>query len=446
MATNIIRALLPADPSSDDIPTDYWPAIWAGWAIVVLTFAALSAWSSWAPLSTAAIAQGTVVVDGNRKSIQHLEGGIVKQILVRDGDPVEAGQLLVRLDDTQPRAMLALLRGRHDAARAQEARLLAERDGAVAIAFPADLAERAAAERDAADIVDGQKQLFTARRLSISGQVSILESRIEQSKAQISGLEVQQSAKQRQIGIVHRQLTTLRELAGKGAASAHQVLEFEREMSRLDGERGQLIAQIAATQHAIGEAELQIIQLQKAFREDVEKQLGETQAQLLDLNERIRSARDQVERIEIVAPTSGTVVDLAVFTIGGVIAPGSRVLDIVPRNDQLVIEAQVRPDDIDGLRPGLMADVRFSAFNRGTTPSLKGTVATVSADRLVNPKTNTSYFVARILVDDDQRAQLKGLSLIPGMPADVIIAKGDRTLFDYIAAPIENVVVKSLRQ
>jgi len=365
---------------------------------------------------------------------------------VRDGDPVEAGQLLVRLDDTQPRAMLALLRGRHDAARAQESRLLAERDGAPGIAFPADLMERAAAERDAGDIVDGQKQLFTARKLSISGQISILENRIEQSKAQISGLEVQQSAKQRQIGIVNRQLATLRDLAGKGAASAHQVLEFEREQSRLDGERGQLIAQIAATQHAIGEAELQIIQLQKAFREDVEKQLGETQAQLLDLNERIRSARDQVDRIDILAPTSGTVVDLAVFTLGGVIAPGSRVLDIVPRNDQLVIEAQVRPDDIDGLRPGLTADVRFSAFNRGTTPSLKGTVATVSADRLINPKTNTPYFIARILVLDDQRAELKGLSLIPGMPADVIIAKGERTLFDYIAAPIENVVVKSLRQ
>ena len=183
MATNIIRALLPADPSSGDIPTDYWPAIWAGWMIVALTFAALSAWSSWAPLSTAAIAQGTVVVDGNRKSIQHLEGGIVKQILVRDGDAVEAGQLLVRLDDTQPRAMLALLRGRHDSARAQEARLLAERDGAASISFPADLAQRAVSERDAADIIDGQKQLFGARRLSISGQISILENRIEQAKA-----------------------------------------------------------------------------------------------------------------------------------------------------------------------------------------------------------------------------------------------------------------------
>ncbi len=446
MATNILRALLPADPLSDDIPTDYWPAVWAGWTIVGLTFAALTAWSSWAPLSTAAIAPGTVVVDGNRKSIQHLEGGIVKQILVRDGDPVVAGQLLVRLDDTHPRATLALLRGRHDSARAQEARLLAERDGAPDIAFPADLSARAAAERDAADIVDGQRQLFAARRLTLTGQISILESRIEQAKAQIGGLEVQQSAKQRQIGIVHRQLTTLRELAGKGAASAHQVLEYEREFSRLDGERGQLIAQIATTQHAIGEAELQIIQLQKTLREEVEKQLGETQVQLLDLNERMRSARDQVERIEILAPTSGTVVDLAVFTIGGVIVPGNRVLDIVPRNVQLVIEAQVRPDDIDGIRPGLAADVRFSAFNRGTTPSLKGTVATVSADRLVNPKTNTPYFIARIMVPDDERTALKGLSLIPGMPADVIIAKGERTLFDYIAAPIENVVVKSLRQ
>ena len=438
-------ALASAEPVPS-FPTSYKRATSFGWIVILVAFGGLFLWSALAPLSSAAIAPGTVVVDSSRKAVQHLEGGIVKEILVRDGDHVDAGAVLIRLDDTQARATLDLLQGRFDADRAYEARLLAERDDHRDIAFPDDLVSRAVTDPKAAEILSGQRRIFQARRSTLVGETSILENRIEQSNEQIEGLEMQASAKKRQIDLVRKELAGLKTLFDKGHASMTQLLAVEREYERLEGERGEIVANIAGVRQAIGEAGLQIVQLEKTFREGVENELREVQTRIFDTAQRIFAARDQLGRLEMQAPTAGVVVNLAVHTVGGVVPAGGPVLDIVPKDDELVVDAEVRPDDINDLRVGAPADIRFTAFDQNTTPVVSGVVTRVSADRLVNPKTNTPYFLARVLVDEEGREALGGERLIPGMPAEVIIKKGERTLLGYLAGPLQDMVMKSFRQ
>jgi HlyD family secretion protein/epimerase transport system membrane fusion protein len=432
--------------SPPTFPTNYRKSIVFGWAVIIAAFGSLVLWSALAPLSSAAIAPGTVVVDSSRKEIEHLEGGIVKEILVRDGDVVRAGQVLLRLDDTQVRATLDLLQGRYDADRAYEARLLAERDDLPEIVFPDELLQRAAADHTVASILEGQRRIFEARRNSLSGEISILENRIEQSRAQIHGLETQVGAKERQIALLQKELDGLKTLLKKGHASEMQVLAVEREYERLKGERGEILANIAGVRQAIGEAGLQIVQLKKTFREQVENELRDVQTQIFDVSQKIYASRDQLNRLDVQAPTSGIVVDLAAHTVGGVIAPGSRILDIVPEDDQLVIDAQVRPDDVDGLKTGAPADIRFTAFNQNTMPVVSGVVTRVSADRLLDPNTRMPYFLVRVAVDENGRSALKDAQLVPGMSAEVIIKKGEQTLLGYLMGPLRDIMMKAFRQ
>lgn len=432
--------------SPPTFPTNYRRSIVFGWAVIIAAFGGLVLWSALAPLSSAAIAPGTVVVDSSRKEIEHLEGGIVKEILVRDGDVVRAGQVLLRLDDTQVRATLDLLQGRYDADRAYEARLLAERDDLPGIVFPDELLQRAAADAAVASILEGQRRIFEARRNSLSGEISILENRIEQSRAQIHGLETQVGAKERQIALLQKELDGLKTLLKKGHASEMQVLAVEREYERLKGERGEILANIAGVRQAIGEAGLQIVQLKKTFREQVENELRDVRTQIFDVSQKIYASRDQLNRLDVQAPTGGIVVDLAAHTVGGVIAPGSRILDIVPEDDQLVIDAQVRPDDVDGLKTGAPADIRFTAFNQNTMPVVSGVVTRVSADRLLDPNTGVPYFLVRVAVDEDGRSALKDAQLVPGMSAEVIIKKNEQTLLGYLMGPLRDIMVKAFRQ
>jgi len=435
----------PGNPVTRPFQSDYRSTIIAGWTIILVSFGGLGAWSALAPLSTAVIANGTVTVDSSRKTVQHLDGGTIKDILVRDGSKVEQGEILLTLDDTQVKASLKLVQGRYDAARAEEARLITERNGGDSVAFPADLVERATTDREVAEILNGQKGIFESRHGALVGQTSILRNRIEQSKAQIAGLEVQYAAKTRQIELVKKELIGLNSLHEKGYAAGNQIIAFEREAARLEGERGEVMSSIAVVRQTISEANLQIVQLQKSFREGYEKDLRETQTQEFDLAERVRASRQQLERMVIRAPASGTVVDTAVHTIGGVITPGSRILDIVPENDQLVVDAQVRPADIDGIHVGLPADIRFTAFDRRTTPVIAGKVTMVSADRLVSPKSDVPYYLVRLLVSDQDRGTLNGMKLVPGMPAEVMINKGERTVLEYLLAPLSDTLVRALR-
>lgn len=445
--------LLPAKPAGDrgakakpNFPTSYNGTITAGWLVILAGFGSLAAWSALAPLSTAAIASGTVVVDSYRKSVQHLQGGIIQDILVRDGQKVQAGDVLVRLDPTQTRSLAQMLRAQVDLAKAEEARMLAERDGLEEIRFPADLVERSRTERDLAETMAGQKRIFEARRQSLTGQTSILRNRIAQSLEQISGMEIQEKAKLRQSALLDKELNGLRELAERGNAPANKVLQYEREVEALTAERGEILSRIASVRQQIGEAELQITQARKTFLEQVETDLRTTQAKLFESTERLHATTAELSRMEVRAPEAGVVVDMAVHTVDGVIAPGSRILDIVPQNDHLVVDAQIRPADIDGLEVGMPAEIRFPAFNQRTTPMIHGQLKTVSADRLVDPKTNMPYFNVRVLVDEKSKESISGLNIIPGMPAEVVIKKGERTLLSYLIQPMRDTFVRAMRE
>lgn len=433
-------------PRQANFPTSYRGTILIGWMVILASFGGLATWSAVAPLSTAAIASGTVVVDSFRKSVQHLQGGIIQDILVRDGQRVEAGDVLLRLDPTQTRALSQMLHAQVDLSRAEQARMLTEREGGETIRFPVEMLNRARIDPELAETIAGQQRLFDARRESLIGQTSILRNRIAQSLDQIAGMEIQEKAKLRQSALLDQELKGLKELANRGNAPTNKVLQYRREVEVLIAERGEILARIASVHQSIGEAELQIAQARKTFLEQVETDLRTTQAKLLESSERLHATIAELNRMEVRAPESGIVVDMAAHTVDGVISPGSRILDIVPQNDHLVIDAQIRPADIDGIQVGMPSEIRFPAFNQRTTPMIDGQVKTVSADRLVDPKTNQPYFNVRVLVDDKSKESVSGLNIIPGMPAEVVIKKGERTLLSYLTQPMTDTIVRAMRE
>jgi HlyD family type I secretion membrane fusion protein len=415
-----------------------------GSMIVAAMLGGLGLWSAVTPLSGAVIAPGVVTVYSKRKTIQHLEGGIVDQILVRDGDHVDDGQLLIRLADIRARANLAVVSSRLDVLRAREARLRTERDGHRGVAFPDGLMARRG-EPSVTEILASEVELFAARRTALEGEVQILEQRIAQLEQQILGLDAQQQANGAQIRLIEEELTGLRSLHEKGYVSKTRILELERRQEELRGERGQHIAEIARARTAIGEAELQIIQVQNDFREEVATHLHEVQADLLDIQERYVAAADELQRLEIRAPQSGIVVGLDVHTLGGVISPGQPILDIVPKEDELVIEAQVAPQDIDKIAIGLEATVRLSAFDLRSTPELSGTVFATSADRLIEEASREPYYLVAARIPDAELAKLQGLELVPGMPAEVFIRTGERTALSYLLKPLTDGMARAFK-
>ncbi|EAR21905.1 Type I secretion membrane fusion protein, HlyD [Nitrococcus mobilis Nb-231] len=412
---------------------------------ILVAFGGFGTWAAIAPLASAAIAPGVVTVDSNHKKVQHLEGGIIKTLLVRDGDKVKAGDVLVQLDETQPQASLAILQTKSDAARALEARLLAERDDAAEIEFADDLLKRRV-DPNVAELLSGQETLFEARRNALKGETIILESRIEQLKNDIAGVRAQQKAKEHQIELVEDEARSLQKLLQKGYVGKPRYLALEREVARLEGERGEHISEIAQANTKIGETKLQIIQLWREFQEKVADELRSIQADILDLKERIRAAQHVLEHIEIRAPVSGSVVGMAVHTVGGVIKAGETVLDIVPVDDRLIIEARVQPQDIDNVHIGQEANIRFTAFKRRNTPSLVGHVSYISADRIVDSRTGEAYYKARLAVSDNEVARLGDKHLQPGMPAEVMIKTGEGTAIEYLARPFLDSLERAWRE
>lgn len=421
------------------------PYMLSGVAVVLCVFGGLGAWAALAPLSGAVIAPGVIVVDSNQKTVQHLEGGIVSEIFVRDGDRVAAGDRLVRLDDTRAAANLAILDGQLHVLRARETRLLAERDNKETLAFPNDLL----ALKDRADILailEGEQDQRQTRRATLDGEMAIIEERVAQFRDEIGGLESQVAAKIRQIALIDRELDGLRQLYEKGYAPLTRILALEREAERLAGERGEHTAEIARARGGIGEAELEIVQLRKTFREEVVADLRDAQTQIFDLSQRRVAAADDVRRVEVRAPIGGIVMGLGIHTLGGVVSPGQPILSIVPSNDQLVVEAQVAPNDIDKVTIGLTAIVRLSAFNLRTTPELLGDVVTVSPDRYVDEATGHQYYKARVAIRDSELAHLDGLELLPGMPAEVFINTGERKALSYFVKPFADRLARTFRE
>ena len=407
----------------------------AGLAIIAIGLGSAAAWASLAPLHSAVVASGVVAVHSKRKEIQHLEGGTVEAILISDGDRVTAGDVLLRLDETRPLASLEILSLQYDSALAVEARLLAEHENATDIAFPAELVSRAN-EPGPATLMAGQLSLLEARRATLTGKAEILGQRIVQLDEEVAGLAAQIKAKDRQVALIGEELQGLRKLFKQGHAPRTRILALEREEAKLLGERGELSAETARARAAKGETEMQIIQIKQEFREAVVAELREVRQQIFDLRERIGAARRVLDNIELKAPVAGRVVGLKVHTLGSVIGQGETLLEIVPEGDRLVIEARVRPIDIDSLSIGQEAAVHISAFKRRTAPVLNGTLSYVSADAMTDDGGGAAYYQVRIEIAPAELERLRDGKLQPGMPAEVMVRTGWRTALHYLAQPI----------
>ncbi|WP_434111008.1 HlyD family type I secretion periplasmic adaptor subunit [Methylocaldum sp. GT1TLB] len=415
-----------------------------GFLVVFAIFGGLGTWAALAPLSSAALAPGVITVENYRKTVQHLEGGIIKTIRVRDGDSVEKDQVLATLDDTQPRAQLEVLRGQYYIAAAREARLIAQRDGLNEVRYPPDLLVHADDPR-IDDAIRIQNHTFTVRKTAHDGEISLYRRQIEQLRAKLKGLQAQITSRDRLVKSFRHELEDFEALLKEGYTERQKVRELERNLAQSEGQRGELASELAATELQISETELKILQLQKELQREVAKELGEVQAALFELREKIQSLESTVARTVVKAPEPGMVLGLSVHTLGGVIQPGGKILDIVPQDERLVVEARLSPQDIDRIQLGQMAEVRFTAFKSRDTPKIEGKLMVVSADRLVDEQTQTSYYLARVEITPEGLQDLarQKLDLVPGMPAEVLINTGERTLFEYLTDPFVNTVTRS---
>jgi HlyD family secretion protein len=387
------------------------------------------------PIAGAVVVPGNLVVQSNVKAIQHPTGGVVAEIPVHNGQRVGTGDLLLRLDATQAQASLQMVSKQLDEVRARIARLVAERDGVAQVEMPAELAARSG-EGTVKALLASEESLFKARSNARRSQIDLLQSRVSQLGEEIAGLDAQVESKSKQLELISGELTGVQDLYDKRLVPLTRLTTLQRESARIEGERGQLTSAIAETKSKIGEAQLQIVRLDQDFRTDVVKELGENQGKEAELVERGVAARDLLDRIEIRAPTSGVINQLSVHTIGGVIRAGDTVMEVVPDLDDLQIEARLQPNDIDQVRMGQKAFVRFSAFNQRVTPQLDGIVSYVSADTSRDQQSNAPYFTVRVTLPEDQRRRLASRQLVSGMPAEVFMQTGSRTMMSYLFKPI----------
>jgi len=405
-----------------------------------LVVGGIGGWANFTEISGAVVSSGTIVVESSTKLVQHREGGIVRDIRVKNGDTVEAGDLLISLDDTVTRANLAVITKQLTELTAQELRLEAERDDVSAIEWPEDR------RNDLGDIERGQQLLLEARRNSKDGRKNQLEEQIRQFNKQTEGLEAQVVAKDSEVELIDEELVDLGGLLNKQLVSKSRVTGLRREKARLSGEYGDLIAQIARTKESISERHIQILQIEESYRAEVLEQLQEVRSRIAQLEEQKIAAEDELTRVDIVAPRNGYVHQLSTHTIGGVIAAGETVMQIVPREDQLIVEAQVRPVDIDQMSPGQRARVRFPSFDQRTTPELNAELLTVSADLNEDERTGNSYYVARLVIDEEELAKLGNKALVPGMPVETFLQTGDRTVLSYLVKPVTDQIAHALRE
>lgn len=430
------------DRSVSDAARGY---ILAGLAIVALFFGGFGTWAVTAPLNSAVVAQGVVKVEGNRKSVQHLEGGIVKELRVKDGDEVKAGEILIVLDDSQAKAEYEVYSQQYAILRATEVRLLAELGGNSALIMPPELAARRN-DSYVRDIWDGQVKQFETRRAALEGQRSVIREKINQLHSQIAGAEGQVKSYGEQLTSTRKEAESVAPLVEKNLLPRPRLLQLERAASALEGQLADATASIAKFKQAQAEQELQIAQLDNDRMAEITKDLRETQARLLEVIPKRMNAEVVLGRMDIRSPYSGRVVGLTVFSRGAVIQRGDKILDIVPDEEQLTIEAQVPVEDISEVRPDMGAEVHLTAYKQRIVPVIPGVVLQISADRLTDAKTNAPYYVALVRLDQAELARLPQVKLYPGMPATVMIPTQARTAFDYFVGPLVMSFSKSFRQ
>jgi HlyD family secretion protein len=416
----------------------------AGSVVVAILVFGFGGWAATAQLSGALIAPGQIVVDSNVKKVQHPTGGIVGEVRVRDGDSVKEGDIVVRLDDTVTRANLAIVTRGLNELTARKARLEAERDGQTELVFPKMLT--ASADPEVRNIMDAERKLFELRHTSRAGQKSQLKQRIGQLDEEILGHTAQRNAKAKEVELINRELAGVRDLYSKNLIQLNRLTQLEREATRLEGERGLLIATTAQAKGKISELELQIIQIDQELSSEVAKEMRDVDAKIGEFIERKVTAEDQLRRIDIRSPQSGTVFQSAVHTIGGVISAGDAIMLIVPAADNLTVEAKVNPQDINQLQIGQKAILRFTAFNQQTTPEIDGTVSRISADITTDQRTGVGYYTIRIALPPEQVARLGDVKLVPGMPVEAFIQTGERTVLSYLAKPLSDHFNRAFRE
>lgn len=416
-----------------------------GFVTILVLVGGVGGWAATTNISGAVLGPGMVVVAGNVKKVQHPTGGVVGELRVKNGDHVKTGDLLIRLDETVTRASLQLITKQIDELEGRKARLRSEQANASAVVFPADLLARRA-EPDVGQIVDGEQALFASRMETRSAQKKQLTERIVGMREEIAGTEAQVKAKTKEVELVGKELAGLEVLERQQLVPTSKMMALRREAARIDGERAQLIAAIGQSKGRIAEIEIQKLTIDSEALSDIVKDLRETEGRLAELSERRTAAEDQLKRIDIRSPADGIVHQNAIFTVGGVVTASEPLMLIVPANDNLVVDARISPVDIDQARHHERATIRFSAFNMRTTPVIHGRVTNISADLTTDKNTGQSYYVARIEIDDSERAKLHGLELVPGMPAEVQIETDARTALSYLVKPLEDQLTRAFRE
>jgi HlyD family secretion protein len=440
-----LEKLLDKLPKADHTSVSVRRYILMGFLTILALFGGIGGWAATTDLAGAVLAPASVVVASNVKKVQHPSGGVISQILVKNGDTVKAGDIVVRLDQTVTLASLQVITKQIDELSGRVARLRAERDDAPSVTFPPELVARLN-EPEIARIIAGEQRLFEAHTGTTAAQKRQLNERVSGLKQEIAGNTAQGESKATEILLIKKQLEALERLESQQLVSAEKMMQMRRELTRIEGEMAQLAAAAGQSKGKIAEIEIQKLTIDSQGQSDTVKDLREAEGKIVELTERRIAAQDQLTRIDIRSPADGIVDQMSVFTVGGVINTAEPLMVIVPQDEQLVIEAKIAPHDIDQARSHKQAIIRFPAFNMRTTPSLNGTVASVSAELTKEPQTQMQYYVARIKIEDSELARLGALQLVPGMPAEVQIRTTERSALSYLVKPLEDAFAKSFKE
>jgi HlyD family secretion protein len=417
----------------------------AGYALILVAFGVCGLWAATAPLDSAAIAPGLIEVDSRSKPIQHMEGGIMAEVLVREAEAVRQGQALFRLDPAQAQSRFDSARQELDVALAREARLAAEVDDRSEIAFPADLVEHASAPSAATAMLDERRELGERKR-TLEIETRALQARIDQTLSDLGGKERQKSSLSNQLAIMDAELASLRSLTEKGLFARNRLLEQERVRAQIAGSLDEAATAFARYEKQADETRADLEHLRQKAREDAARDLAEIRSRLPGLRDKLAVGADVLSRLEIRAPAAGVVQNLRVSGPGAVVKAGETLADFVPVDERLVVDAHVSPLDIDGVAAGEKAEIRFTALPRRQTPTVFGVVESVSAEAIVNENTHQSYYLARVVLQRADMPEAVTARLKPGMPADVLIVTGERTALEYLLEPLRNAFAKSLRE
>jgi HlyD family type I secretion membrane fusion protein len=433
-----------ADPSRTDRYADPARPARIGLLVILAFLLCLTAWGSLAPVSGAAIADGNLQVESQRQAVQHPYGGVVARLLVKEGEIVAKGQILMTLTESDPRAKLDVLLAERDSLMAQEARLIAERDGQQDLKLPSGLTER----KDTPIVVQSmanERAIMAARARQNETEASMLRQKTAQLREQIVGFRAQIEALDRQRALLDEETQGARQLLASGYTPKTRVLALDRGMAKLDSDKGAKTSEVAAAEQEIGTTELALARLDRQRITEISDQLRTTQSRLAELKPRIDAAQDVVDRTRVAAPTSGAVVGLSVFTEGGVIQPGAKVLDIIPLDNPLIVEARLQLHDVNEVKAGQQADVRLTGIPWSERPRMRGEVMTVSADKLTDQQSGRGYFSLRIRPDASDLKNIR-LALQPGMPAQVIVTTRPRTFASYIFGPLLDEITGAFRE